>query len=275
MIKKHRVEAPIALHADADFHSLDGVDSIPKSWLELPLRTDRSKIPFQCAVSPFNLHAQVHVSNASALQLTLPNPASCSRLASMPYFVVFKTHPYSRGLSREISADATIAVSLLRVVTINITRPYTVISPASAPASAPPSSWNFEDHNEPPTTPTTRLLKRMVKSAPPMLNRATSRDDLRKVFSSAEKEKELPPIPPPAVSETRTLQTEMCIGFPKRPRHKIGPDEHPSLEDHAALPDGLYKGKMQLNPNMLPSIDWAGLNVKVCDSGTLFYWARY
>lgn len=29
------------------------------------------------------------------------------------------------------------------------------------------------------------------------------------------------------------------------------------------MPDGLYKGRMQLNKSMLPSIDWAGLSVKV------------
>lgn len=50
LIKRYRVEAPIALHPDGEFNSLDGVAPTPSSWLELPLRTDRPKIPFQCAV---------------------------------------------------------------------------------------------------------------------------------------------------------------------------------------------------------------------------------
>lgn len=33
-----------------DFDCIDGT-SKPQAWLELPLRTDRSHVPFQCAVS--------------------------------------------------------------------------------------------------------------------------------------------------------------------------------------------------------------------------------
>ena len=102
--------------------------------------------------------------------------------------------------------------------------------------------------------------------------KSSSYTDLRSAFSvnkDVNKDKELPALPPPsppgafAYTEARTLQTRMSIGFPKRPRSACAPDEHPSLEAHAALPDGLHKGKINLNPQLLPSIDWAGLNVKV------------
>lgn len=57
----------------------------------------------------------------------------------------------------------------------------------------------------------------------------------------------------------------MWIGFPKRPRHQLsGGDKpgHPSLEDHHALPDGLHKGNIALNRNMLASVDWGGISLK-------------
>ena len=204
-------------------------------------------------------------------KVTLPDPASFSKNGQIPFFVVFTTQPRSKTLCREIAADATIAVSLLRKVTVNIQRPCTIVSrPYAASVThlkgqGPPSAWavgsNLEDIDSRPTA--TTILKRMVKSAPPRLMKSSSCNDLRSAFSI---NKELPPLPPSgAVSyaETRTLQTRMSIGFPKRPRSACAPDEHPSLEAHAALPDGLYKGKINLNPQLLPSIDWAGLNVKV------------
>lgn len=221
------------------------------------------------------------------VKVTLPNPALFSKNGQIPFFVVFTTQPRSKTLCREIAADATIAVSLLRKVTVNIQRPCTIVSRLySAPVThqkgqGPPSAWTMGSNLEEVdsrSTPTT-ILKRMVKSAPPRLIMSPSYSDLRLALSI---NKELPPLPPPSppgaatYTETRTLQTRMSIGFPKRPRSACAPDEHPSLEAHTALPDGLYKGEIELNPQLLPSIDWAGLNVKVgcltLDSmGTTFF----
>ena len=206
------------------------------------------------------------------IKITLPDPASFSKNGKIPFFVVFTTQPRSRTLCREIAADATITVSLLRKVTVNIERPCTIVShPYSAPVThhkSPPSTWTMGSNlEEPDSRPTaTGILKRMVKSAPPRLMKSTSYNDIRSAYSI---NKVLPPLPPPsptsavAYTETRTLQTRMSIGFPKRPRSACALDEHPSLEAHAALPDGLYKGRIHLNSQLLPSIDWAGLNVKV------------
>ncbi|KAF9652634.1 hypothetical protein BDM02DRAFT_3183340 [Thelephora ganbajun] len=247
------IEAPIIFQPETDFDFVDGSWK-PQAWLELPLRTDRSRVPFQCAI-------------------TLPNPASFLKNGQIPFFVVFTTQPRSKTLCREIAADATIAVSLLRKVTVNIERPYTIVPrPHTAPAThqkgqGPPSAWMMGSHLEEvgSRSTTTSILKRMVKSAPPRLMKSPSYNDIRSAFSI---NKELPPLPlpsPPSAvtyTETRTLKTRMSIGFPKRPRSACAPDEHTSLGAHAALPDGLYKGKVNLNPQLLPSIDWAGLNVK-------------
>jgi hypothetical protein len=53
------------------------------------------------------------------------------------------------------------------------------------------------------------------------------------------------------------------VGFPKRPRApSIEGRKHPTLSEVRTLPDGLYKGRLQLNKNMMPGIEWAGLRVK-------------
>ena len=81
------------------------------------------------------------------------------------------------------------------------------------------------------------------------------------------REKPLPRLPTQTVfSDTCTLQTSMCIGFPKRPRQQSEGKNHPSLDTQSSLPDGLLKTKMLLDRQMLPSIDWAGLSVKVSKS---------
>jgi hypothetical protein len=70
-----------------------------------------------------------------------------------------------------------------------------------------------------------------------------------------------------AFTETRALFTDVCVGFPKRPRVPLSPGDgrkHPALAEQKALPDGLYKGRLPLNRNMMPGIDWSGLRVKVC-----------
>ncbi|KAL7277235.1 hypothetical protein ACG7TL_009087 [Trametes sanguinea] len=219
------LEAPVLYQPEADFQSLDGLQK--ESWLEIPLRSDRP-LPFVCAV-------------------TLPHPATFSRSGSIPYFVVFTTTPRSATLAREIAADATISVSLLREVRIDSTTPlYAMPSPTSTPSTS-------SDESEFPPVASRRLLKRVVRSAPPSLAKA----------KQIPKDKPLPQLPPSGITESRALHVDVCIGFPKRPRYRCEPHQkHPPLESHASLPDGLYKGKIQLEKHMLPAFDWAGLRVK-------------
>ncbi|CAL1699600.1 unnamed protein product [Somion occarium] len=237
-----RLEAPILLQPDTDFQSLDGLSLEPESWLEIPLRSDRP-IPFKCAI-------------------TLPVPSTFPRSASIPYFVVFTTKPRSPLLAREIAVDATVSVSLLRQVTIvtNQSSPHSSFHSTSTSLSSSNS-----DDSDAPSSSTRKFLRRMAKSTPISQGHITPSESRRqRKHSHTVKDKPLPDLPPnPGLLETRTLHTDMSIGFPKRPRNRVEPNEtHPSLDAHSSLPDGLYKGSMQLNKSMLPSIDWAGLSVK-------------
>lgn len=202
----------------------------------------------------------VYSMNPAVNQVTLPDPSTFARSTSIPFFVVFRTKPYSHTLAREIAADATVAVSLVRQVTV-LSRPTLTYSPTSSVTSSEDS-----DTPQTPLTPKRRLLHRVVKStnsfaAGSQTSPVESRRSGRSVQPSPDKP--LPPLPI-GISDTRTLQTDVSIGFPKRPRRRTTAHErHPSLEGHTALPDGLYKSKLRLEKNMLPSLEWAGLSVRV------------
>ncbi|EIN08270.1 hypothetical protein PUNSTDRAFT_103055 [Punctularia strigosozonata HHB-11173 SS5] len=231
------LEAPFLFRPDTEFHSLDGGSLDPESWLEVPLVSDR-QIPFQCAV-------------------TMPNPATFPRSASLPYFVVYTTTPKSVPLSREIAADATIAVSLVRQIMIKQEHPLRSRS----------SSADEDSDVQLVTVPRNKLYKRAAsKTAParfPTFGRVNEKNTLQGLC-----DRPLPPLPGEqrktrgAFSESRTLQTDIFVGFPKRPRNPGDPRGHPSLEEHISLPDGLYKGRLPLHRDMIPTISWGGLQVK-------------
>lgn len=186
-------------------------------------------------------------------QVTLPSPGNFSRYAAIPYYVVFTTSPRSLSLSREITADATISVSLIRQVTIS-----TPPSSATSPPLTPSSSADDSDSSSSPQVPMSRkLFGRIAKSAPAILSRAPGVPQ----ESTPIMDKPLPLIPSGGFApfcENRTLHTDVCVGFPKRPRHR---QDEP--QSNGSLPDGLYKGKIQLNKTMLPGIDWPSVSVKV------------
>ncbi|KAH9478449.1 hypothetical protein JR316_0008904 [Psilocybe cubensis] len=225
------LEVPFLIQPDADFQCADASVATPESWLEMPLKSDRP-IPVRCAI-------------------TLPTELTFSRSSSIPYFVVFTTTPRSSELAKETAADATIAVSLIRqtIITDKTTLPPT---PPATPSS---------DEGESSFRP--KILRRVAKSQPRLRSRRPS-DPAPSVISSPTQEKPLPQIPvnPLIFSDTRTIQTEFCIGFPKRPRQLFDKENHPSLETIAALPDGLHKAKINLNKDMLPCIDWGGVSVR-------------
>ncbi|EGN92882.1 hypothetical protein SERLA73DRAFT_98668 [Serpula lacrymans var. lacrymans S7.3] len=229
------LEAPILFQPDTDFQSLDGLSMDPECWLEMPLKADRP-IPFQCA-------------------LTLPSPNSFPRASSIPYFVVFTTTPRSPSLAREIAADATIVVSLIRQVTITHQSP----SMPPTPPDTPPLS-DDSDNQSPGSRTGNRLLRRVARLDQPVTVRMPRTPE--EPFAAAIRYKPLPNIPKESFSESRTIHTEVFIGFPKRPRNRQDPRSQPSQESHAALPDGLFKGKIQLCKDMLPGVDWPGLSVK-------------
>ncbi|KAF5345943.1 hypothetical protein D9758_011433 [Tetrapyrgos nigripes] len=218
------LDVPIHYHSDPDFQSLDGTDD--KSWLEMPLRSERP-MPFRCAV-------------------TLPTSVTFSRTSSIPYYVVFTTTPRNPVLTREIASDATISVTLMRQITV--TQPSTF---PPTPPQTPSSSSGCEESG--PLSSRGKLLNR-VKNGP-WSPRTGSDENF---------DKPLPRLPMHSVfKEVRLLHTSICIGFPKRPRqHPRKGEKHPTLDTQTALPDGLHKAKFVLNNDMLPSIDWSGVSVK-------------
>lgn len=179
-----------------------------------------------------------------------------SRSSSIPYFVVFTTTPRSAEMAKEIAADASIHVSLVRET--NVTE-----RPAYLPPS-PPLTPSSEDSDSPLSlfaAPRPKLLRRIARSQPRL---SRPRRTSESTINSITQEKPLPQVPPVrSFSDTKTIHCDMCIGFPKRPRQMTDNKSHPSLETIASLPDGLHKTRIPLNRDMVPGIDWGGISVKV------------
>jgi hypothetical protein len=185
------------------------------------------------------------------LQVTLPTSVTFSRASSVPYYVVFTTTPRNPVLTREIASDATISVTLTRQITVTESS-----SLPPTPPQTPSTASGCEESG--PLSSRGKLLNR-VKNGP-WSPRAGSDEN----FDTG-RDKPLPRLPMHTVfKETRLLHTSICIGFPKRPRqHPRKGEKHPSLDTQSALPDGLHKAKFVLNKDMLPTIDWSGVSVKV------------
>ncbi|CAA7264395.1 unnamed protein product [Cyclocybe aegerita] len=230
------LEIPFLMQPD-DFQCVDASTTASGSWLEMPLKADRP-IPVRCA-------------------MTLPTSVTFSRSSSIPYFVVFTTTPRSPEMAKEIAADATISVSLIRQLNIN--------DHASLPPT-PPLTPTSEESEPSALKPPTRLLRRVAKSHP----RFRDFPRPRRISEGAvpfTRDKPLPEIPLSPMlttfSDMRTVSNDMCIGFPKRPRQQCDTNKsHPSLETIAALPDGLHKTRIPLDMDLLPCIDWGGISVK-------------
>lgn len=168
--------------------------------------------------------------------------------------------------------DATITVALLRQVSIEVTPGSPASESPSSPSLSTPaltnaSTTSLSSGSDEATSfvlaHKTRLLKRIVNSAPPRLPRR----GFKLPFPRRPSQVVVPPVveEPEGYSDERTLYTGVYAGFPKRPRLRTEPGmKHPSLNATALLPDGLYKAKMSLHPQMIPSINWADLSVKVC-----------
>lgn len=184
----------------------------------------------------------------------MPTSVTFARASHIPYFAVFTTIPRSPDLVKEIAADATISVSLLRQVTVTEQSSGLLTPPLT------PSTSSDESH-----TPRHKLLKRVAQGSQ---SRLTSAARAMKVFdeNTELRDKPLPRLPTHSnFTDSRTIQNSICIGFPKRPRQFNSESRnHPSLDSHAALPDGLHRAQIALQKDMLPCIDWAGLSVKVC-----------
>lgn len=180
----------------------------------------------------------------TSVKLTLPNPPVFARDSESFFFVAFTTTPNDKSLATLIASDATI--------TLNISCTYR-FDPNQAAAhssktnqsSARETIWKW---NEPPVSPLTRKPLRRSSTK----GKRQSLDD-----SGKEKDKPLPTLPPPTAEDGETtvmLLSTTRTGFPHRPKRK---------PDQTNLPDGIWKGQLNYQWWMIPSLDWAGLSVKV------------
>ena len=111
--------------------------------------------------------------------------------------------------------------------------------------------------NEPPTSPLMRHQTRQsedFRGGPPPAAAAGK---------GHRRERSLPDLPMQAEERTITIASIERRGFPHRPKEKPGQKN---------LPDGLWKGALNLHWWMIPSMHWAGLNVKVRFSPLLSPW---
>lgn len=66
------------------------------------------------------------------------------------------------------------------------------------------------------------------------------------------------------LSDSRTLHTDVSVGFPKRPKGRTpSPGSHPSIKAASLLPDGLYRGRIPLQKGWFPSVKWNDFNIDV------------
>ncbi|KAJ7064975.1 hypothetical protein C8F01DRAFT_783906 [Mycena amicta] len=232
---------PIVVQSDPDFHSIDGSPEKQGSWLEIPLKTQRP-VPVRCAI-------------------TLPSSLAFSRASSIPFFVVFTTTPRSPSLAREVATDATISIS--------VTSQFCYKEEPAHPSMID-TMTSVQSTDSRSTRMKRRVVQRMRSATTFWSTRSVDLDARDSVISSIISEppqrKSRPPprlpSPPPTFSDTQLVHKTMSIGFPKRPRQSTNGKNHPSLEAHRSLPDGLFKGKIPLNPDMLPSINWGGISLK-------------
>lgn len=63
------------------------------------------------------------------------------------------------------------------------------------------------------------------------------------------------------VSERRALLSNVSEGFTKK--GKMPGKRTSDVSMSMMVPDGIYRSELRLNGGMLPSVDWAGVSVKV------------
>ena len=113
--------------------------------------------------------------------------------------------------------------------------------------------------NEPPTSPLMRHQTRRSEDMRPPLPPPSQHGG-----KGHKRERSLPELSLQAEERTITIASIDRRGFPHRPKEKPGQKN---------LPDGLWKGALNLHWWMIPSMNWAGLNVKVLF--ILFYFNYY
>ncbi|CAK5282916.1 unnamed protein product [Mycena citricolor] len=261
-----QLSIPFLLQREPEFQSENAPP--PNSWIEIPLKSHRP-VPVKCAV-------------------TLPTSLNFSRSSNIPFFVVFTTSPRSSHLAREIATDATVSVTLTSEF-------FCADDPGLAgPSMAPTHARDSSSGTEPGTfqsesssmmsgadSRSSRFIKRIRSSASlfsssnssystaesqtstMMSTKTKTRSRMGSAKGPVRVSKPLPPIPDGPDTQPTTMYNAISIGFPKRPRHRLSEGKaHPSLDAQRSLPDGLFKDKIPLAADMLPSFNWGGVSLK-------------
>jgi hypothetical protein len=245
-----------------------------------------------------------HPTNPLLSQLTLPNPPIFARDSDSFFFVAFATNPSSgsKELSSTIATSAKISLTISctyrfdsRRAAAHSSRAGDVNPPFSTAAHAKEEAiWKWQ---EPPSSPLKRrsssrkgsqwdtvgshstTIRRVTGESIAGTSRPTS-PPVQAEGAEGKDEKPLPTLPPPTpVSDDgapRAISTPLPMGgfkedkegermivllstsrtgFPHRP--KVKPDQ-------TNLPEGLWKGQLNYQWWMIPTVDCAGLEVKVC-----------
>jgi len=113
--------------------------------------------------------------------------------------------------------------------------------------------------NEPPTSPLMRHQAGLRGGAQPPPDKGHGHN------KGHRRERSLPDVPMQTEDRTITIVSIERLGFPHRAKEKPGQKN---------LPSGLWKGALNLHWWMIPSMDWAGLNVNV-RFFLFFFWRVY
>lgn len=231
--QRNVVEAPFLFLPDPSY----ATPRRPLQWSETLLVAARP-VPFKCAIS-------------------LPHPRTFSREAAIPYAITFVTDPPSRSLARDIANDAVIAVSFARHLHFDPSRGIRT-SYSTAPTSSAASA----------ATTTTTDSSRSFFSG---LRRQRTAPGSRVEANTAGPrimEKPLPAPPPEATtSDARILATSIVHGFTRTSSSRSTGSKHRKESSGNGpgilfVPDGVYKGKLDLSGEALPTVLYGGVNVK-------------
>ena len=204
--------------------------------------------------------------------LTLPNPCVVPRDSrdaktdvqpeSLKFFVAYSTSSKDEQLAQAVRSTASVKIEMTCTYGFNKNQAAALVldapptgggsgsgtgAGAAGGADGRADGKNVWKWNEPPTSPLMR-------------HQARRSEDLRGGVpppppgKGHRQEKSLPDVLMQAEERTITIANIERRGFPHRPKEKPGQKN---------LPDGLWKGALNLHWWMIPSMDWAGLNVKV------------
>jgi hypothetical protein len=276
-----RLDAPFVFEPGSDPHSIYAAPAKAKTWTEHPLqafsiaKARRTSSQGHPGLAPIGSSL---VSNPPfKVVLTLPNPCVVPRDSrdaktdvqpeSLKFFVAYLTTSRDEQLAQAIRSTASVKIEMTCTYGFDKNQAAALVleAPAAAGAGASPGTAagtgaggsgadgradgkNVWKWNEPPTSPLMR-------------HQARRSEDLRGADPSPppgkghRREKTLPDVPMQVEARTITIANTERRGFPHRPKEKPG---------QRNLPDGLWKGALNLHWWMIPSMDWAGLNVQVC-----------